>query len=231
MKLHIRYLDTTDYEPVFHQMKQFMEKRFQHPCEDELWITQHRPVFTLGKGIKKENIPNQTQGIPVIPVDRGGQITYHGPGQLVFYFMLNIARLQPGVRRFVNMIQQTTIETLSSFNIQGKANDNIGPGVFVDNQKIASLGFRVKRGYTYHGLSLNVDMDLTPFSLIHPCGVQGLPITQMANLIEKPMNFAEVTHRFEEYFMQIFSYTSYEKHNVAWSDQDIQNEPTAQGDK
>jgi lipoyl(octanoyl) transferase len=147
---------------------------------DELWLVEHPPVFTQGRNGKAEHLLDPGQ-IPVIEIDRGGQVTYHGPGQLVVYALLDLPRRKAGVRELVTALEQSVIELLAGYGIQAEARSD-APGVYVDGAKIASLGLRVKRGRSYHGLSLNVDMDLAPFSRINPCGYQGLAVTKLRDL-------------------------------------------------
>ena len=147
---------------------------------DELWLVEHDPVFTLGQAGKPEHVllPGD---IPVLHVDRGGQVTYHGPGQLVAYPLLDLRRLRIGVRDYVGRIEQAVIDTLADWNIEGRRRDG-APGVYVDGAKVAALGIRVRRGCTFHGLAFNIDMDLAPFSRINPCGYAGLEVVAMRDL-------------------------------------------------
>jgi lipoyl(octanoyl) transferase len=147
---------------------------------DELWLLEHDPVFTLGQAGKLEHVL-AAGDIPVIPVDRGGQVTYHGPGQIVAYPLLDLRRLGIGVRDLVCRIEQAIIDTLAHWNI-GAVRREGAPGVYVNDAKIAALGLRVRRGCTFHGLAFNVNMDLEPFRRINPCGYQGLQVTQMVDL-------------------------------------------------
>jgi len=144
---------------------------------DELWLLQHPAVFTFGQAGKAEHLLDP-HGVPVVKSDRGGQITYHGPGQLIAYPLLNLHRLGFGVREFVNRLEQVVIDVLANYHIQGERRIS-APGVYIKNAKIAALGLRVRRGYTFHGLSFNIDMDLQPFSWINPCGYPGLAVTQL----------------------------------------------------
>ena len=164
------------YQPVWKRMQNFTDTR-TNQTTDQLWVVEHPSVFTLGQAGKPEHILNPGD-IPVIQTDRGGQVTYHGPGQLVIYLMVDLRRRKLGVRQLVDIIEQAIIKTLSDYNIQAKTQPN-APGVYVDNAKIAALGLRVRKGCSYHGLSLNVDMDLEPFSRINPCGFPNLPVTQL----------------------------------------------------
>jgi len=174
----VKYLGMTDYQQAWQDMKNFTGAR-DSTTADELWITEHTPVFTLGQNGKPEHLLD-TGDIPVIQIDRGGQVTYHGPGQLVLYCLLNLNRLGLGVRSLVTQIEVSIIEFLASYGIEAVARKN-APGVYVDAAKIAALGLRIRKGCCYHGLSLNVDMDLGPFAGINPCGLEGQAVTQMAN--------------------------------------------------
>lgn len=176
MHIIVRDLGLSDYEEVFSAMKDFTAQRDKETT-DELWLTQHNPVFTQGQAGKKEHILNQGN-IPIVQSDRGGQVTYHGPGQLVIYLLIDIKRRKIGVRQMVSLIEDSVIELLARFQITALAKSD-APGVYIDNKKIASLGLRVRNGRTYHGVSLNIDMDLSPFQFINPCGYQGLQMTQL----------------------------------------------------
>jgi lipoyl(octanoyl) transferase len=167
------------YEPVWRAMQAFTDARTAE-TPDELWMVEHAPVFTLGQAGKWEHVLMPGE-IPVIPVDRGGQVTYHGPGQIVAYPLLDLRRLGIGVREYVNRIEQAVIDTLADWNIVAMRKDG-APGVYVDGAKIAALGIRVRRGCTFHGLAFNVAMDLEPFRRINPCGFQGLQVTQVLDL-------------------------------------------------
>jgi len=177
--LRIRVLGREDYQPVWQRMQAFTHSRTSS-APDEIWLVQHSPVFTLGRNGKPEHVLAPGD-IPVIPIDRGGQVTYHGPGQLVVYLLLDIRRKELGVRDLVMRIEQSVIELLSHYGITAQG-DRDAPGVYVDGRKIAALGLRITRGHTYHGLSLNVDMDLEPFQRINPCGYAGLQVTQCRDL-------------------------------------------------
>jgi lipoyl(octanoyl) transferase len=162
-------------------MKAFTAKR-QVDSEDELWIVEHPAVFTQGISGKAENLL-QNSNIPVVQSDRGGQITYHGPGQLLVYCLIDLKRLSIGVKKMVSLIETAIMDLLKLYDIESQLKDG-APGVYVQGAKIAALGLKVKNGATYHGLSLNVDMDLSPFSQINPCGYQGLAVTQLSNLTD-----------------------------------------------
>jgi lipoyl(octanoyl) transferase len=174
-----RFPDLQSYAPVWRAMQAFTDTRTPE-TPDELWVVEHEPVFTLGQAGKWEHVL-MPGIIPVIPVDRGGQVTYHGPGQIVAYPLLDLRRLGLGVREFVNRIEQAVIDTLAEWNIIAARKPG-APGVYVGGAKIAALGIRVRRGCTFHGLAFNVNMDLEPFHRINPCGFQGLAVTQMLDL-------------------------------------------------
>ena len=176
----IRRLGLTDYETTWHRMRDFTLARTAD-TPDELWQVEHPPVYTLGVAARPEHLPRADSGIPVVRTDRGGQITYHGPGQIVIYTLLDLRRRNLGVRALVRRLEQAVIELLESYRIDAKARAD-APGVYVAGAKIAALGLRVRNGCCYHGLSLNVDMNLTPFGVINPCGYPGLEVTQLRDL-------------------------------------------------
>ncbi|MBV6853874.1 MULTISPECIES: lipoyl(octanoyl) transferase LipB [Xanthomonas] len=175
----LRDLGQQDYAPVWRAMQRFTDARDEHTA-DEVWVVEHAPVFTLGQAGKPEHVLAPGE-IPVLQVDRGGQVTYHGPGQLVVYPLLDLRRLKIGVRDYVCKIEQALIDTLEEWNIVAERRDG-APGVYVGGAKIAALGIRVRRGCTFHGLSFNVAMDLEPFHRINPCGYQGLQVTSVLDL-------------------------------------------------
>lgn len=174
----VRRLGLVDYETVWRDMERFVAER-DASTPDELWLLQHPPVYTRGLNCRMN--PLRASTIPVVQTDRGGQITYHGPGQLIVYALLDIRRRGLGVKRLVNVLEQSVIDLLSRYDIAGRRRDK-APGVYVDGRKIAALGVRIRRGSSYHGLSLNVDMDLGPFADIDPCGFEGLEVTQLRDL-------------------------------------------------
>ncbi len=174
----IKYLGRSNYQQTWQQMKAFTNTRSDDSA-DQIWITEHDPVFTQGLNGKPEHLLN-TGDIPVIQVDRGGQVTYHGPGQLVIYCLLNISRLGFGVRALVTHIENAIIAFLASYGVEAVARAD-APGVYVDDAKIAALGLRIRKGCCYHGLSLNLEMDLSPFSRINPCGFENLAVTQLSD--------------------------------------------------
>jgi lipoyl(octanoyl) transferase len=175
----VRALGRQPYEPVWRAMQRFTDQR-DEATVDELWLVEHEPVFTLGQAGKPEHVLAPGD-IPVIHVDRGGQVTYHGPGQIVAYPLLDLRRLKLGVREYVDRIEQAVIDTLADWSIAAGRRDG-APGVYVDGRKIAALGIRVRRGCSFHGLAFNVAMDLEPFSRINPCGYAGLRVTSMLDL-------------------------------------------------
>jgi len=175
----LRDLGRRPYEPVWRAMQAFTDAR-DADTADELWLVEHDPVFTLGQAGKPEHVL-MPGDIPVIHVDRGGQVTYHGPGQLVLYPLLDLRRLRLGVREYVCRIEQAIIDTLGDWNIEALRREG-APGVYVAGAKIAALGIRVRRGCSFHGLAFNIDMDLAPFSRINPCGYAGLQVTSMVDL-------------------------------------------------
>ena len=177
--VNIRDLGKSDYQTVWDDMRSFTEQRNESTL-DEIWIVEHPAVFTLGLNGKAEHIIN-AHDIPVIQCDRGGQVTYHGVGQIVAYVLMDLQRRHWGIKKLVNRIEQVIIDLLADYSIHAERKDN-APGVYVDGAKIAALGLRVRQGCSYHGLSLNVDMDLTPFSYINPCGFEGLASVQMKDL-------------------------------------------------
>ena len=177
--LQIRHLGRTDYETTWHAMQRFTAERDQ-TTPDELWITEHPPVYTLGLNRKDVRLPSR-QDIPVVMVDRGGKITYHGPGQVVIYLLIDLARRGLNVRQLVSAMEGSIIDLLAHSGISAVARAD-APGVYVDGSKVASLGLRLKRQCCYHGLALNVEMDLSPFLAIDPCGYQGMQVTQLRDL-------------------------------------------------
>ena len=175
----LRDLGRQPYEPVWRAMQAFTDAR-DETTADELWLVEHDPVFTLGQAGKDEHVL-MPGDIPVIHVDRGGQVTYHGPGQIVLYPLLDLKRLKVGVREYVERIEQATIDTLAEWNIAGARREG-APGIYVNGAKVMALGIRVRRGCTFHGLAFNIAMDLEPFSRINPCGYAGLQVTSMLDL-------------------------------------------------
>lgn len=175
----LRNLGTVDYQETFDAMRRFTAER-NDETDDEIWLLQHPPVFTQGRNGKPEHLLNPGD-IPLTPTDRGGQVTYHGPGQLIVYLLIDLRRRQLGVKQFVSLIEQSVIDLLQEYGIKAARRD-AAPGVYVNGDKIAALGLRIKRDGSYHGLSLNVDMDLEPFSRINPCGYTDLGVTSLKQL-------------------------------------------------
>lgn len=175
-----RELGVVDYQSTLDAMRQFTDARHTD-TPDELWLLQHPPVFTQGQAGRAEHVL-APGNIPVIQVDRGGQVTYHGPGQWVLYLLVDLRRHHLGVRDLVTLIEGSLVQLLDEFGITSAAQPG-APGVYVAGEKIASLGLRVRRGCSYHGLALNVEMDLEPFERINPCGYEGLRVTSMASLL------------------------------------------------
>ncbi len=175
----IKWLGRVDYEPTWRAMQRFTDER-SDTTADEIWLLEHPPVFTLGMNASAEHVLAPGD-IPVIKIDRGGQVTYHGPGQLVVYPLIDLRRAGLGVRDLVTVLEASVIEYARGFGIQA-ATQRGAPGVYVDGRKLASVGIRIRRGASYHGLALNVKMDLTPFQRINPCGYAGLEMTQLADL-------------------------------------------------
>ena len=176
----IKALGTTEYETVWRDMQRFTKER-DELTPDEIWWTEHYPVFTQGRAGKPEHLIASPGSVPVVKTDRGGQITYHGPGQLVVYPLLNLKRYGIGVRDLVTLIESAIVELLFDIGIGAEAMPD-APGVYVEGRKIASLGLRISRGCSLHGLALNVAMDLSPFELLNPCGYAGLQMTQVEDL-------------------------------------------------
>lgn len=179
LPLVIRQLHRLDYTQVWHAMQHFTDHRDDNTV-DELWLVEHPPVFTQGQAGKAEHLL-MPGDIEVVKVDRGGQVTYHGPGQLVIYFMINLRRRNMGVRQLVSLIEQAIVQALANDNIKAYPKAD-APGVYVNDKKVASLGLRVRKGCSFHGLALNVNMDLSPFLRINPCGYAGLEMVQTCDL-------------------------------------------------
>ena len=179
-ELVVRRLGLQEYRPVWRAMR-YLAENPKLDKNDEIWLLSHKPVYTQGQAGKAEHVLNPGD-IPVVQIDRGGQVTYHGPGQLVAYLLINVRRRNFGVRVLVDLIEKALIATLKDYGIAAITKPK-APGVYVNDAKIAALGLRIKNGWSYHGLSLNVNMDLTPFASINPCGFENLAVTQVADFI------------------------------------------------
>jgi lipoyl(octanoyl) transferase len=175
----LKYLGSVPYEPTWRAMQQFTDRR-DEATRDEIWLLEHPPVYTQGLNGKPEHVL-AAGDIPVVQIDRGGQVTYHGPGQLVVYPLIDLRRHKLGVRELVTALENTVIETAATWDIKAIAKRE-APGVYVDGRKLASVGLRIRRGCSYHGLAFNVAMDLEPFQRINPCGYQGLEVTDLTRL-------------------------------------------------
>jgi len=183
LPLQVKRLGLVPYEPTWHAMRNQTLARVGEAAvtaPDELWLVAHPPVFTQGQAGKPEHLLHDI-GVPVVPIDRGGQITYHGPGQVVVYLLIDLQRRHIKVRELVNKIEQAVIDLLASYGITAARREG-APGVYVGDAKVAALGLRIRNGCSYHGVSLNVDMDLSPFAAINPCGYAGMAVTQLHDL-------------------------------------------------
>lgn len=216
-QLLVRKLGLVDYAETWQAMQHFTDTRDEH-AQDELWLLEHQPVFTQGQAGKAEHLL-MPGDIPVVQVDRGGQVTYHGPGQLVAYPLINLRRRKLGVRDLVTAIENTIIGSVAPYGIQAYAKPD-APGVYVDGfdlqsferrgDKIASLGLRVRRGCSFHGLALNVDMDLAPFQRINPCGYQGLEMTQISQWSSPSPSVDTVATELTQQLVNQLGYDSYD---------------------
>jgi lipoyl(octanoyl) transferase len=202
--LHIRWLGLQPYEKTWAAMRSFTDER-QEDALDEIWLLEHTPVFTQGQNGKPEHVLN-TSNIPIVQTDRGGQVTYHGPGQLMIYTLIDLRRKKFQIRELVTRLEQSIIDFLSHLNISAIAKRD-APGVYVNEKKIASIGLRIRRGCSYHGIAFNVAMDLSPFKNINPCGYQQLEMTQIADFMRSES--LEATGReLVNYLMKNLGYTT-----------------------
>lgn len=208
-KIILRQLGLQPYEPVSQAMHRFTDNRSESTL-DELWLVQHQPVFTQGQAGKAEHVL-MPGDIPVIQSDRGGQVTYHGPGQQVLYVMVDLKRNKVGVRQLVTALEDTVINTLAHFKIDSRARAD-APGVYVGEQKICSLGLRIRKGSSFHGLALNVAMDLAPFQRINPCGYAGMQMTQVSALVPG-VGIADVHPILVQEFVHLLGYQTVELRN------------------
>ena len=202
----VRHLGCVAYEPTWHAMQHFTQNR-DADTADEIWLLEHPRVFTQGQAGKAEHVL-AAGDIPVVQVDRGGQVTYHGPGQLVAYVLVDVRRAGQGVRDLVTSIENSLIDLLAQYDIAAQAKSD-APGVYVGDKKIASLGLRIRRGCSFHGLALNVDMDLQPFQRINPCGYAGLHMTQLREETQQPVDMAEVGVRLRDALVLHLKFSEY----------------------
>ncbi|WP_252274860.1 lipoyl(octanoyl) transferase LipB [Pseudomonas subflava] len=202
-ELVVRHLGLAEYLPTLEAMRSFTAERDEN-TPDEIWLLQHPRVFTQGQAGKAEHLLAPGD-IPVVQVERGGQVTYHGPGQLVAYLMLDLRRQKLGVRELVTAMERALVDVLASYGIEAAPKAD-APGVYVNGDKIASLGLRVRNGCSFHGLALNVDMDMSPFQRINPCGYAGLKMIQLKDLLEAPPALDEVAQRLEHALRERLGY-------------------------
>ncbi|MBA3563753.1 MAG: lipoyl(octanoyl) transferase LipB [Gammaproteobacteria bacterium] len=200
----LRFRGLLDYEPAWREMQAFTNER-DADTRDEIWFLEHPPVFTLGLNGSPAHVLAPGD-IPVIPIDRGGQVTYHGPGQLVVYPLLDLKRLGLGIRGLVSGLEQAVIDTVAAYGVEAHARRE-APGVYVDGRKLASIGLRVRRGCSYHGLAFNIAMDLEPFGRINPCGFAGLEVTQLSAL-GGPADLERVARDLSGHLLENFGYGS-----------------------
>jgi lipoyl(octanoyl) transferase len=199
--IELRSLGRQEFEPTWRAMQRFTEER-DADTPDEIWFTEHPPVFTLGQNASHEHLL-APGNIPVVQIDRGGQVTYHGPGQLMVYPLLDLKRLGLHIRGLVTALERSVVDLVREFGLEA-AGRRDAPGVYVDGRKLASIGLRVRRGASYHGMALNVDVDLEPFSRINPCGFQGLEMTDLARLGVRH-DLPSVAARLQRHLLRHFS--------------------------
>jgi lipoyl(octanoyl) transferase len=198
----IKHLGQVEYEPTWRAMQRFTDER-NESTPDEIWFLEHPPVFTLGMNAKREHLLAPGD-IPVVQIDRGGQVTYHGPGQLVVYALIDLRRAKLGIRDLVTALEQAVVDFAATFGATAECRRD-APGVYVDGRKIASVGIRVRRGASYHGLAINVCNDLEPFSRINPCGYAGLQMTRACDL-GGPASVANGMSRFQPFLLRSLGY-------------------------
>jgi lipoyl(octanoyl) transferase len=201
-KIIVRQLGRQPYEPTWRKMQHLTDNRDKNTI-DEIWFLEHDPVFTQGQAGKAEHLLN-TGNIPVVQVDRGGQVTYHGPGQLVVYLMIDLRRAKIGVREIVTLMENAIIDVLSKFSVEAFAKSD-APGVYVGDTKIASLGLRVRRGCSFHGLALNLDLDTEPFLRINPCGYAGMQMSNLSDYVDS-LDKQQVAQLMAEFIVQEIGY-------------------------
>lgn len=205
--LRVRELGRLPYQPAWQAMQRFTNERGPD-TPDEIWLLEHEPVFTQGQAGKAEHLL-MPGDIPVVQADRGGQVTYHGPGQLIAYLLLDVRRSGLGVRELVSRMEASLVDLLAEYGIEAYAKPD-APGVYVGAAKIASLGLRIRHGRSFHGLALNVDMDLEPFGRINPCGYAGMAMTQLKDLAPGPIEFAAVRAALVRQLVRQLGYAEYE---------------------
>ncbi len=201
-KLIIRQLGQRDYQAIWQEMMAFTTNRHDN-TSDEIWLLEHPPVFTQGLAGKPEHVLNPGD-IPIIQTDRGGQVTYHGPGQLVVYVLFDLQRLKIGIRRLVQTLEQSVIEVLAEYGVKAQGRCD-APGVYVEEAKICSIGLRVRKGCSYHGIAFNINMDLEPFGRINPCGFRNLAMTQVSAFVDS-ISIADIQPKMVQCLMQNFGY-------------------------
>ena len=211
----LRELGQQSYEPVWHAMQHFTDTRTES-TKDEIWFTEHAPVFTLGLNSAPEHLL-ATGDIPVVQVDRGGQVTYHGPGQLMIYPLLDIRRAGIGVRDLVTALEQSVVDLANDYGIEAAARAD-APGVYVEGAKLASVGLRIRRGASFHGMALNVNVDTEPFTRINPCGYQGMAVTQLRDVLVSSPQRAEVEEKLVEILARRLGYTEQSSVNSEWKE-------------
>ena len=211
--LQVRVLGRQPYDPTWRRMQSFTDQRNAETV-DEIWLLEHEPVFTQGQAGKAEHLLNPGD-IPVVQVDRGGQVTYHGPGQLLAYLMVDLRRRKLGVRDMVSLMERAVVNVLSDYGVQAYPKPD-APGVYVEGEKICSLGLRVRRGATFHGLALNIDMTLEPFLRINPCGYAGLSMTQLSRY-EPAADTGRVGEQLLNYLIDEIGYTSVNR-TTSWDE-------------
>ncbi|MRT40461.1 lipoyl(octanoyl) transferase LipB [Enterobacteriaceae bacterium RIT702] len=209
--LLVRQLGQRDWQPISDAMHHFTDQRDSNTA-DEIWLVEHHPVFTQGQAGKAEHLL-MPGDIPVVQSDRGGQVTYHGPGQQVMYVLIDVKRRKMGVRELVTALEETVIATLADYGISARARPD-APGVYVGDDKICSLGLRIRKGCSFHGLALNVAMDLAPFLRINPCGYAGMQMTQLSQL-QPGVTPADVRPRLVQHFARLSGFTQLEWQNDA----------------
>lgn len=210
--LHIKERGLQPYYATWQAMKLFTHQRTPQ-TPDEIWLLEHPPVFTQGQGGRDHHLLQRT-AIPVVPVDRGGQITYHGPGQLIAYTLIDLKRRRLSVRALVCALENAVIDLLAHYDVQGYGRRD-APGVYVGDAKICSVGLRIRKGYSYHGLAFNVAMDLSPFTTINPCGYAGLRVTQLNDLVDAPVTVPMVIPLLSKALQKTLAITNANDHAIS----------------